>query len=71
MVNSNLIGWLPFGAAMIVCAELKKEHSRGGKRKEIIQTDDEEEAKKVSSLAKPSIYCSSRHGNMQPKFSAE
>ena len=47
MVDSNLIAWLPFGAAMIVCAELKKEHSRGGKRKEIIQTDDEEEAKKV------------------------
>ena len=29
-------------------AELRKEQARGGLRKEIIQSDDEEEAKKVS-----------------------
>ena len=54
-MDSSLIAWLPARVAMIVCAELKKEHSRGGKRKEIIQTDDEEEAKKVS-LSRLAIY---------------
>ena len=28
--------------------ELRKEHARGGIRKEIVQSDDEEDAKKVS-----------------------